>query len=141
MRSAATDRFSQHLFATGSALRQSGAGLLWRTARAIELWRGLQIRSGKPDPLSADVMHVREDRRNRTDIAGWLSSPCGRIKMLDKKLVQAVVGGKDFCRGPAKFGVNLILTDAAFTRCHGYLPFELMVLPDRELRTLELREG
>src|SRR5579864_7713999 len=56
------ERFSQHLRAAGGALGQSRTGLLRRAVRAIELWWNLQVRSGKPDPLRADIVHMREDR-------------------------------------------------------------------------------
>src|SRR2546423_1725649 len=50
-------RFSEHLRAAGGALGQSPAGLLRRAVRAVELWWDLQVRSGKPDPLGADIVH------------------------------------------------------------------------------------
>jgi hypothetical protein len=48
-------------------------------------------------------VHVGEDRRNGADFAGWLGwrfcSPRGGVEMLDEKLVDALVGGKDLdCR-------------------------------------------
>src|SRR5436309_2910089 len=49
----ATERLSEHLAAAGGALSQSRAGLPGRAVRAIELWRRLQVRSRKPDPLAA----------------------------------------------------------------------------------------
>ena len=56
------------------------------------------MRSGKPDPLRADIVHVSEDRRDGADLAGRFGSPDGRVKMLDKKLVHALVGGKNLDR-------------------------------------------
>jgi hypothetical protein len=41
--------------------------------RAVELWWNLQVRSGKPDPLAADIVHVGEDRRNGAGLAGRLA--------------------------------------------------------------------
>jgi len=56
-------------------------GLLSRAVRAGKLTRNLQVRSGKPDPLAADIVHVREDRSNRAGLAGRFGSPGGRVKM------------------------------------------------------------
>jgi hypothetical protein len=33
--------------------------------RAVELWWNLQVRSAKPDPFGADVMHMGENGRAR----------------------------------------------------------------------------
>ena len=60
-------------------------------------------------------MHVREDRRNSADVAGRFSSPDGRIKAFDQKLVNAIIGGKDLDRGSAKLRVGLLLTIDALT--------------------------
>jgi hypothetical protein len=107
-------RFSQHLSAASCALGQSRTSLLWRAVRAVDLWRNLQMRSRKPDPLAADVMHVREDRRNGAGLAGWFGrrfrSPRRRIKMFDQHLVHAIIGRKDLNWRPAKLSVNLVLT-------------------------------
>jgi hypothetical protein len=46
-------------------------------------------------------VHVSEDRRNGADPAGRFGSPDGRVKTLDKKLVHAVIGGKDPDRSTA----------------------------------------
>ena len=104
------ERFSEHLSAAGGALGQSRAGLLRRAVRAIQLWWNLQVRSCQPDPLGADIVHVREDRRNRAGFAGRFGSPGARVKMFDKNLVYAIVGGKDLDCGSAELSVNLILT-------------------------------
>src|SRR5208337_1896435 len=63
------ERFREHLRAASGALGQSRTGLLRRAVRAVELGWNLQVRSGKPDPLAADIVHVREDRRNGADLA------------------------------------------------------------------------
>jgi hypothetical protein len=110
------ERFREHLGAAGGALGQSRAGLLRRTARAVELWWNLQVRSGKPDPLGADIVHVREDGRNDAGLAGRFGYPGGRVKMFDKNLVYAIIGGKDLDCGSAELSVNL-----ALTRGHGSL--------------------
>src|SRR5216684_8743569 len=114
------ERFSEHLRAASGALRQSRAGLLRRAVRAVELWRNLQVRSCKPDPLGADIVHVREDRRNGADLAGRFGSPGGRVEMFDKNLVHAIIGGKDLDCGSAELSVNLVLT-----RGHGSLLLDL----------------
>src|SRR3989441_9871960 len=108
--------FSEHLRAASGALGQSRAGLLRRAVRAVELWWNLQVRSCKPDPLAADILHVREDRRNGADLAGRFGSPGGRVKMFDKNLVHAIIGGKNLDCGSAEMSLNLWLT-----RGHGSL--------------------
>src|SRR5438874_2707615 len=114
--STTAERFSQHLRAASGALGQSRAGLLWSAVRAVELSYNLQMRSCKPDPLAADIVHVGEDRRNAADLAGRFGSPGGRIKMFDKNLAHAIIGGKDLDCGSAELSVNLGLT-----RGHGSL--------------------
>jgi len=103
------ERFSQHLRAASGALGQSRAGLPRRTARAVELRRDLQMRSRKSDPLGADIVHVREDRRDGAGLAGRFGSPGGRVEMFDKNLVHAVIGGKDLDRRSAELRVILVL--------------------------------
>jgi hypothetical protein len=110
------ERFREHLGAASGALGQSCAGLLRRTVRAVELWWNLQVRSGKPDPLGADIVHVREDRRNGAGLAGRFGSPGGRVKMFDKDLVYAIIGGKNLSCDSAELSVNL-----ALARGHGSL--------------------
>jgi len=130
------ERFSEHLRAASGALGQSRAGLLRRAVRAVELWWNLQVRSCKPDPLAADIVHVREDRRNGADVvfsgvfAGRFGcrrsgSPGGRVKMFNKNLVHAIIGEKDpggkvLDCGSAELSVNLGLT-----RGHGSLLLDL----------------
>jgi hypothetical protein len=115
------ERFSEHLCAASGALGQSRAGLLRPAVRAVELWWNLQVRSCKPDPLGADIVHVREDRRNGADLAGRFGSPGGRVKMFDKNLVHAIIGGKDLNCGSAELSVDLVLT-----RGHGSLLLDLL---------------
>src|SRR2546428_2455473 len=131
------ERFSEHLRAASGALGQSRAGLLRRAVRAVELWWNLQVRSCKPDPLAADIVHVREDRRNGADVvfAGRFGcrrsgTPGGRVKMFDKNLVDAIVGEKDpggkvLDCGSAELSVNLGLTIDDLTRGHGSLLLDL----------------
>src|SRR5207244_411601 len=124
------ERFSEHLRAASGALRQSRTGLLRRAVRAVELSWNLQMRSGKPDPLGADIVHVREDRRNGADLAGRFGAPGSRVKMFDKHLVHAIIGGKDLDCGSAQFRVNLPRVNLSrvnlrLTRGHGSLLLDL----------------
>jgi len=112
------ERFSEHLRAASGALRQSGTGLPRRAVRAVELSRNFQVRSCKPDPLGADIVHVREDRRNGAGLAGRFGSPSGRVKMFDKNLVHALICGKDLDCGSAEFSVKLSV-NLVLTRGHG----------------------
>jgi len=118
--STTAERFSEHLRAASGALGQSRTGLLRRAARAVELRWNLQVRSGKPDPLGADIVHVREDRRNGAGLAGRFGSPGGGVEMFDKNLVDALIGGKDPDGGSAELSVDLVLT-----RGHGSLLLDL----------------
>ena len=114
------ERFREHLLAASGAFDQCRTGLPRRAARAVELPWNLQVRSGKPDPLRADIVHVREDRRNGAGLAGRFNFPGGRVKMFDENLVHAIVGGKDLDRGLAELRANLVLT-----RSHGSLYISL----------------
>jgi hypothetical protein len=111
-------RISKHLRAAFGALGQSRTGLLRRAVRPVELGWNLQVRSCKPDPLGANIVHVRENRRNGADLAGRFGSPGGRVKMFDKNLVHAIICGKDPDRGSAEMSVNLVLK-------HGHVPLLL----------------
>jgi hypothetical protein len=104
----AAERFSQHLRAASGAFSQSRTSLLRRAMRAGELSWNLQVRSRKPDPLASDIVQVRKDRRNRADLAGRLCSPGGRVKMFDKNLIHAIVGGKNLDCGSSELSVNLV---------------------------------
>lgn len=123
----AVERLGEHLGAASGALGQSQTGLLRRAACAVELRWDLQVRSGKPDPLGADIVHVGEDRRYGADLAGRLGSPGGRVKMFDKRLVDAIVGGKDLDCGSAKFWI-MSSVNLRLTRGHGTLLLEAMML-------------
>ena len=103
----AAERFSQHLRAAGRALGQSRTRLLRRAMSAVELWWDLQVRSSKPDPLAADIVHVGKDRRNTAGVARRFGSPGGRVEMFDEDLVDAIVGGKDLDCGLAELSVHL----------------------------------
>ena len=71
------ESFRQHFRAANGALGQCRAGLLRRAVRAAELPWNFQVRSCKPDPLGADVVHVREDCGNGASFAGRFSCPGG----------------------------------------------------------------
>ena len=120
---AIAERFSEHLRAASGALGQSRAGLLRSAARAVELSWKLQVRSGKPDPLGTHIVHVRENGRNTADLAGRFGSPGGRVKVFDKNLVHAIIGGKDLDRGSAELSVGLGLTKLGLAKLgltHGH---------------------
>jgi hypothetical protein len=118
-------RFSEHLRAASGALGQSRTGLLPRAMRTGKLSWNLQVRSGKPDPLAADIVYVREDGPNGADLSGRFRSPGDRVKMFDKHLVHALIGGKDLDRGSAQLGVNFLLVNLLLTRGHGSLLLDL----------------
>jgi hypothetical protein len=73
------------------------------------------MRSGKPDPLAAHIVHVCEDRRNAADVVAEvvadivcrLSLPRIRVQIFDKHLVHALIGSKDPGCGPPKLSVKL----------------------------------
>jgi hypothetical protein len=114
------ERFGEHLRTTRGALGQSSTSLLRRAVRTVELRWNLQVRSRKPDPFSADIVHMGEDGRNGADVAGRFGFPCGRVEMFHKHLVDAVINGKDLDRGPAELSMNLVLT-----RGHGSVILDL----------------
>jgi hypothetical protein len=101
------ERFSKHLRAASRALRQSGTGLLRRTLRAVKQPWNLQVRSCKPDPLAADIVHVGKDRHNGAGLAGRFGSPDGRFEMFDNNLVHVIISGKDLHCGSADLSLNL----------------------------------
>jgi hypothetical protein len=57
---------------------------------------------------------MREDRRNGAALAGRFGSPDGGIKMFDKDLVDAIVGGEGLDCASAELSVNLV-----WARRHG----------------------
>src|SRR5579863_7047743 len=130
------ERVGQHVCAERGALGQSRTGLPRCAVCAVELWRYLQVRSGKPDPFGADIMHVGEDRRNVADVAGRFRPPGGRVKMFDQHLVHAIIGGKNLACGLAESSVNLVLT-----RGHGSLLLELSYRQDSTVRRDSLTEN
>jgi hypothetical protein len=67
------------------------------------------MRSRKPDPLAAHIVHVREDRRDAAGFAGRFRSPGGRVKMFDQNLIHALVGGKNPHRGSPELSLHFAL--------------------------------
>ena len=63
------------------------------------------MRSCKPDPFGADVVHVREDGRDGADVSGRFGFPCRWVKLFDKNLVHAIIGGKGPDRGPGEWNM------------------------------------
>ncbi len=84
------------------------------------------MRRRKPDPLAADIVHVREDGRDGADAAGRFGIPCGGVKLLDESLVDAIVGGKDPGCGLAGLSGCLV-----WLRGHGSLLLDPRILPVR----------
>jgi hypothetical protein len=79
------------------------------------------MRSRKPDPLAADIVHVREDRGDGTGVAGRFGFPGCGVEMFDQHLVHALIGSKDLDCGSPGLSVNLGLTMDVLTRGHGSL--------------------
>jgi hypothetical protein len=100
---------TKHLLTPNRALRQSRTRLILRTVRAIQQRRNLQVRSRKPHPLAANIVHMRKDRRNAPNLTGRLRPPRARVKMLDKTLVHSIISSKHLNRSPIKLSVNLLL--------------------------------
>jgi hypothetical protein len=75
---------------------------------------------------------VRKDRRNGADIAarfGWQFRFPGRgVKVLDKNLVDAIVGCKDPRSGSAKLNIDFV-----WMRSHGSLLLEVWIKQDLAL--------
>src|SRR5438270_8587079 len=103
-------RFGEHLGAASSTLGQTRTGLLRCAMGPVELGRDLEMWSGEPDPLTADIVHVREDGRDGSCPAWRFGSPCCRFEMFDHKLVHAIAGGEHLGRVSTELSVNLRLT-------------------------------
>ena len=129
----AAKHFSKHLRTASGAFSQSCAGLRPRAVRAGKLSWNLHVWSGKPDPLAADIVHVREDRRNGADLASWFGYPGGRVKMFDNHLVHSLIGGKDLDGGSAQLYMILLSLNFASTRGHGSLLLDLYYFRCSEL--------
>ena len=103
--------FSEHFGAASGAFGQCGAGLLRRAVGAVELAQNFQVRGGQPGPFGADVVHVGKNSGNRASLAVRFGFPSARVKMFDKHLIHAVIGGKDLDRGPAELRGNVLLAN------------------------------
>jgi hypothetical protein len=118
-----SERLREHLPAASCALGQCSASLLRRAASTVEQQWNLQVRRSKPDPLGADIVHMRENRRNRAHLSRRCGPPRSRIQMFDKVLVHAVIGSKHLHRGSTDLSVNLVST-----RGHGF-SIDVVVIP------------
>jgi len=105
---ATAERFRQHLFTARRALGQSGKSLPRRAVCAAKLFWNLQVRRRKPDPLGADIVHVRENRRNVADLAGRFGTPGRGVKTLDKHVVRAIIYCKNLGCGSAQVQLNML---------------------------------
>jgi hypothetical protein len=68
------------------------------------------VRSCKPDPLCADIVHVREDGGDGADLARRFGGPGGRVEMFDEDLIHAFVCRKNPEGGSTELSANLGLT-------------------------------
>jgi len=68
-------------------------------------------------------MHMGKDRRDRANVARGFGSPGISSKVLDKTLVDVIVGGENLRSTLAESTVNLGLA-----RCHGSSPRDLSYL-------------
>ena len=104
--SASSERFSKHLLAPCCALGQSRPSLPRRAVRPIKLLRNLQVRSRKPHPFAAHIVHMRKNRPNGADLPGRFGAPRCSIKTFDKHLIHALIGGKYPCRRSSQLARN-----------------------------------
>lgn len=93
----AAEGFGEHLRATRRTLAQCCARLLPGAMSAMELEWNLQMRRGKPDPLAANIVHVRKYGRDgagagfaRGSACRWFRFPKDRVKIFDEHLVYAI---------------------------------------------------
>ena len=128
------ERIGKHLRAARGALGQCSADLPRRAARATELRRNLQMWSCKPDP-ACSAHCARAQRwpqccaRFRSG-AGWLSLPGGRIKILDKNLIYAIVSQRS---AAAQLCVSIVSARGHGSILHGSTHFRTvanLVKPD-----------
>src|SRR5882724_5622960 len=87
------------------------------------------MRGGEADPLRANVVHVRENRRDGADFAGRFGAPCGRVEIFDQELVHAFIGGEDPDGGWAELSVNLLTANFWLAVGHGSLLLGVMIRP------------
>jgi hypothetical protein len=125
----AAERFSEHLRAASGALSQCRTGVLRRAVRTVELLWNLQVRSGKPDPLCADIVHMGEDGGDGASFAGRFGFPGDRVQTFDQHLVHALVGGKELDRGSGELRAELLSVNLAFACGHLVRLLDRMILP------------
>jgi hypothetical protein len=94
------------------------------------------MRSCKPDPLAADIVHMREGGRNAADFGGRFGCgfrcPGGRIKVFDQDLIDVVVdeknlGGRVLDCYSAAFSVRGRLAIDGSTLGHGFVVLDLVI--------------
>jgi hypothetical protein len=98
---------SQHLCAASGTLSQCRTSLPRRATHAVQLCRNFQVRSGKPDPFAADIVHVGENHRDAASLPGRLGTPHGEVEIFDENLINAIVGGENLDGGTGELIVNL----------------------------------
>ena len=92
---ASVKRFCEHLGTASATFGQRCAGLLLGAVRATELLRNFQVRGRQPDPLTANIVYVREDGGDAADFAGRFRCPCVAVETLDDRLIHAIVDRED----------------------------------------------
>jgi hypothetical protein len=105
-------RLSKHLPTSSRTLRQPHPHLLRRAVRPIEQHRNLQMRSRKPHPLAANIVHMRKDRSNAANVTGRFRPPRTRVKMLNKTLVHPIISSKHPNCCWSNLSVNLMSTSS-----------------------------
>src|SRR5215467_8260232 len=76
-----SQRLGKHLRTAFGALRERRGGLLLRAPRALKRRWQLYVRSGKPQPLAANVVHMTEGVGDRARAAaGKFRAPGARIQ-------------------------------------------------------------
>jgi hypothetical protein len=102
----AAERFGERGLAASGALGQCGTRLPRRASRTVQLVWNSQVWRRQPDPLCPHIVHVGKNSRNRTHVSWRFGFPCGRMKILNKNLIQAIIGRKDPNCGLAKLNVS-----------------------------------
>jgi hypothetical protein len=101
------ERFAKHLCAAQGTFCQCDSCLLLGTAGAVELCRQLEMWGGEPEPLAANVVHVREYRGNCAHIAPEsLCPPSLRMEVLENELIHLVVDDVAFRERSEKLSVR-----------------------------------
>jgi hypothetical protein len=86
--------FEKHLAAARGAVSQRSSGLLLRASASVQESRYFQVRSRQPQPLTADIVHMRKDPGNRAYApARGLRPPRPRVEVLQDELVHEIIHG------------------------------------------------